>query len=170
VSIEVHAIYLMAVVVTWLVAYHAVYWLTALVRDPSLICWSVGLLGLRVVPLREPSLGQRLTQLLLAGTAVAALAYATLFVIQPSPLAGLDQAPSARALAVAIPVVALTLWRLLAILRERRFPLWGEARVMAAVQRSRATGALVVFTPAGRAFLRERFGATPHEFLRMVRY
>ena len=31
------------------------------------------------------------------------------------------------------------------------------------------TGARVYFTPTGRTFLRERFDATPAEFLRMVR-
>jgi hypothetical protein len=41
---------------------------------------------------------------------------------------------------------------------------------MAQVQRSQATGATIVFTTLGRAFLRNRFGVTPGEFTRMVRY
>jgi hypothetical protein len=56
------------------------------------------------------------------------------------------------------------------VIRARRYPLWGEARVMAQVQRSQATGATIIFTALGRSFLRDRFGVTPGEFTRMVRY
>jgi hypothetical protein len=67
-------------------------------------------------------------------------------------------------------VALLTVWRILGLLRERRFPLWGEARVLATIQRTRATGALIFFTTLGKTFLRERFGATPGEFLRTARF
>jgi len=170
VSFQINPEYLATVVLLWLVVYHLVYWLTALTRDPSLVAWSLGPFGLSVVALREPPARQRLLQLALAGLTLAALVYTTLYLVHPGPIAGLDLAPSDRALTVLAPVAALTLWRLLMILRERRFPLWGEARVMAVIQRSRATGAIIFFTRGGRSFLRERFGATPHEFLRMVRY
>jgi hypothetical protein len=152
----------------WLLVYNAVYRLAAL-GNPSLVCWSVGPLGVTAVPLREPSLGHRLWQLALAALALAVLAYASLFLLRPPPILGLDQSLSGRALAVLIPVVVFTVWRLVGIVRERRFPLWGEARVMTSVQRGIATGAIIFFTPAGRTFLRERFGATPSEFLQMVR-
>ena len=170
VGLQINPLYLILAIVAWLLVYHLVYRLTALARDPSLICWSVGPLGLRVVPLREPSAGQRLLQLFLAGGVLAGVAYTTLYVLEPPPIVGLEPALEGRALTVAIPVAVLTLYRLVAIFREHRFPLWGEARVMASVQRSLATGAVIIFTPAGRAFVRDRFGATPTEFLRMVRY
>jgi hypothetical protein len=51
---------------------------------------------------------------------------------------------------------------------DLRFPLWGEARMLALVERSRALGSRVHFTSAGRQLLRERFGATPREFLRSL--
>jgi len=170
VSFQINPEYLGTVVLLWLAVYHLVYWLTALTRDPSLVAWSFGPLGITAVGLREPRVRQRLLQLTLAGLALAALVYTTLYLVHPGPITGLNPEPSDQALTVGIPVAVVTLWRLIMILRERRFPLWGEARVMAAVQRSRATGALVFFTRGGRSFLRERFGATPHEFLRMVRY
>jgi len=170
VGLQINPAYLLSVLLVWLVIYHFVYWLTALARDPSLVCWSVGPLGLRVVPLREPSAGQRLLQLFLAGAVLAAVAYTTLFALKPPPIVGLEPTLEGRAIAVLIPVAAFTIYRLAAIFREHRFPLWGEAGVMASVQRSLATGAVVFFTPAGRAFLRDRFGATPTEFRRMVRY
>jgi hypothetical protein len=70
---------------------------------------------------------------------------------------------------VLVPVAAVTLGRLLGILRDVHLPLWGEARVLARVQRSAVTGALIFFTPAGRTFLHDRFNATPGEFVRMLR-
>lgn len=169
-SVQINFEYLATVVLLWLVVYHLVYWLIALARDPSLVCWSVGVLGITVVPLREPPLSLRLLQLVLASATLAGLVYSTLFLVHPGPIAGLDPTLSGRLVAVLVPVGVMALYRLVQIARERHFPLWGEARVMAAVQRSRATGALIVFTRSGRTFLRERFGATPHEFLRMVRY
>lgn len=169
-SFQINLEYLATVVVLWLVVYHLVYWLIALARDTSLVCWSVGPLGITVVPLREPPLRLRLAQLVLATFTLAVLVYSTLYLVHPGPITGLDPTASGRLLTVLVPVGVFVLYRLAMIVRERRFPLWGEARVMAAVQRSRATGAIVFFTRSGRTFLRERFGTTPHEFLRMVRY
>ncbi len=161
---------LVSAVVAWFIVYHLVYWLTALARDPSLVAWSLGPFGITVVALREPPAWLRLLQLALAGLGLAALVYSSLYLVHPAPIVGLHATGADQALTVLVPVAAFTLARLLLILRERRFPLWGEARVMAAVQRSRATGAIVFFTRGGRTYLRDRFGATPHEFLRMVRY
>ena len=169
-SIHVNPIYLMGVILAWLAVYHLAYALIALARDRSLVCWSIGPLGISPITLREPPARQVLAQLLCAALAVMGASYASLYLLVPPPIAGLQQTLSAQLVAVAIPVALLTLWRLLGILRERRFPLWGEARVLASIQRSRATGALVIFTALGRSFLRERFGATPGEFLRAARF
>lgn len=169
-GIQVNLVYLVSVALGWFLVYHIAYWLTAVARDPSLVCWSVGPLGLNVVTLRAPAARLVLAQLIFAALVLAGAAYAGLFLLHPGPVSGLGQTLPDVAAAVLAPVVVLSVGRLLGIAREHRFPLWGEARVLARVQRSAATGALIVFTPAGRAFLRERFGATPGEFVRMVRY
>jgi hypothetical protein len=170
-SIQVNPIYLTAMILVWFAIYHLTYALIAIARDRSLVCWSIGPLGMSAITLREPPVRQTVAQLVFAAGAVAASSYATLYLLMPPPVAGLRQSSaSTQLLSVAVPVVLLTLWRLLAIIRERRFPLWGEARVLASIQRSRATGALVIFTAMGRAFLRDRFGATPGEFLRTARF
>lgn len=167
-SIHINPIYLLSVVLVWILVYHVAYWLIAIVRDRSLICWSVGPLGITVVGLREPPVKQVLGQLGFGSLAVALVAYASVFAFTPSPVSGLERTLPIEAAVILTPVVLFTSARLLTILREHRFPLWGEARVLARVQRSRALGALVIFTPAGQTFLRERFGATPGEFLRMI--
>jgi hypothetical protein len=169
-SIHINPIYLTVVILAWFAIYHLAYALIAIARDRSLVCWSIGPLGIHAITLREPPASQVLVQLVCAALAVAGTSYASFYLLEPPPIAGLQQTVSAQLLAVTIPVVVLTLWRLLGIVRERRFPLWGEARVLASIQRSRATGALVFFTSLGRNFLRERFGATPGEFLRTARF
>lgn len=163
-------LYLLTIIALWLAAYHVAYWMVAIVRDPSLICWSVGPFGVTVVSLRQPPRRLLVSQLAIAAIVLASLAYTSLFLITPQPIPGLSRSLTTQVIAVAIPVGVVTLARLIGIVRDYRSPLWGEARVLTGVQRSLATGARIYFTPVGRAFLRERFDATPHEFLRMVRY
>lgn len=166
---HINVLYLLAVALGWALVYYVVYWGTAIARDSSLICWGVGPLGLTVVSLRRPASRQLLLQFLSAGLAVACVADVSLFLARPGPITGLSVTIPTELSVIALIVLLATVLRLLWNLRARRFPLWGEARVMAAVQRSVATGAVLFFTPTGRAFLRERFGATPGEFIQTMR-
>lgn len=168
-DIRIQPLYLALVILLWLVAYHVVYWGVAIARDPSLVCWSVGPFGIAIVSLRETPAGRLFVQLIAGALVVAGLAYVSFFVVTPPPVAGLNRSLATQVTAVAIPVAALTISKLFGIIRERSVRIWGEARVLTIVERSLATGARIYFTPVGRDFLRERFGATPNEFLRMVR-
>jgi hypothetical protein len=170
VDIRIHTVYLLSVLVLWVLVYHAAYWLIAFARDSSLVCWSVGLFGFSMVSLRQPTIWRLLAQLVGGALAGACAVYASLFLLMPPPIPGLDRSASTRAVAVSVPVLLLSVLHLAGIIRERRHPLWGEARVLSIVQRGLATGARIYFTPTGRAFLRERFDVTPAEFMRMVRY
>lgn len=169
-DLHVHAVYLALVVLVWIATYHVVFWLVALARDPSLVCWSVGPFGVSVVSLRRPPARRVLAQFGIATGVLAVFAYVSLYRLVPPPVAGLGRTAAAQFVTVAIPVVLITGARLFGVARDHRYPLWGEARVLTGVQRSLATGARVHFTSRGRDFLRERFDVTPHEFLRMVRY
>jgi hypothetical protein len=160
---------LVPLVVAWLLVYHLVYTLIAVARDQSLVCWSVGPLGINVVTLREPPAGQVLAQLGCAGAAFGLAVYVSLFVLASHLIPGLSRSLQTMAAAVLIPVALMTIWRLIGILRAHRLPIWGEARVLALIQRSAATGALIFFTSSGRAFLRDRFNVAPGEFVRMIR-
>jgi hypothetical protein len=160
---------LVPLVVAWLLIYHIVYSLIAVMRDDSLVCWSVGPLGIGIVGLRQPPWRRVLAQLGCAGLAFGLAVYVGLFVLAPGLIPGLDRSSRAMASAVVVPVVAITLWRIIGILREKRVPIWGEARVLALIQRSAVSGALIFFTPSGRAFLRDRFNVAPRELVRMLR-
>lgn len=166
--IHVDTLYLICVLAVWMALFQAACWLVALAHRDALVCWSVGPLGVSAVYLREPAPPLVLAQMVVPALVVGSASYITLYVVQPGPITGLDAQPLvhlATAVAVGAAVVAIQALRLLG---DRRFPLWGEARVLACVQRSLALGSIVHFTPTGRAFLRERFGATPTEFLRDV--
>jgi hypothetical protein len=170
VDVHIYPFYLLFVLLVWLLVYHVAFWAVALIRNPSLVCWSLGPFGITIVALRQPSLPRLAAQLVTAAVALGCTDYASLSLLMPAPVVGLGRDTSFRALAIALPIVALSAIHIFGAVRARLHPLWGEARVMSGVQRSVATGAHVYFTPMGRAFLRERFGATPAEFLRMVRY
>ena len=169
-TVHIHTLYFVAVVLFWLVTYHLTYALVALAREPSLVCFGVGPLGVTVVSLRQPPARRVIAQLAGAAFVLACIVYANLYLITPPPIAGLRHAFSEEAIGVGLPVAAATTARILLLLRGRRYPLWGEAGVLARVQRSLATGSRMYVTSAGRTFLRDRFGATPREFLRMIRY
>lgn len=169
-DLHIHALYLALIVLVWIAIYHVAYWLVALARDPALVCWSVGPFGMSVVSLRKPPTSRVVAQLFVAALVLTFFTYVSLYRLVPPPITGLGMTVSAQVVTIAIPVILISGARLLAVARDHRYPLWGEARVLTGVQRSLATGARVYFTPRGRAFLRERFDATPHEFLRMVRY
>lgn len=168
-SVHINLLYFLAVALGWALVYYVVYAATAIARDSSLICWGVGPLGLTVVTLRRPAGRQVALQFVSAGLALACAADVSLFLTHPGPITGLGETVGAELAVIALIVVIASGVRALANLRARRFPLWGEARVLAAVQRGVATGAVLFFTPTGRAFLRERFGATPGEFIQTMR-
>ncbi len=168
-ALQLNPLYLVIAAAASLLVYHLVYRLSLILRDPSLICWGVGLFGVTTVALRKPRLSQLVGQFLYSALAMGSVIYFALFVTQPSPISGLPHSGSAILLAVVAPVAFVTLVTLLAQARGRRYALWGEAHVLSAVQRATTLGAILVFTPLGRTFLHDRFNATPSEFIQTIR-
>lgn len=168
VAVQVHPLPLAWAVVMWVAVYLLASWLVAMSQHQTLVCWAVGIFGLAAVYLRAPSRALRALQVVVPALLVSAAMYASLYLAQPKPISGLDQQSVARLLLLAGSFALVAAFELLRLFVDLRFPLWGEARVMVLVQRSRALGGLVHFTPAGRKFLRERFGASPREFVRTV--
>ena len=168
-DLHINGLYLGLMALVCLLTYHVAYRFTLVLRDPSLVYWSVGPLGVSAVSLRQTSAWLRLAQLAYGGLAMAAALYLTLFVARPAPVTGLMPTSEAMLLAVVAPVGAMTLVAVVAQLWAWRHPLWGEARVLSAAQRSLALGSALFFTPLGRAFLHDRFNATPSEFIQIIR-
>ena len=168
-EIHINPLYLTLTALACLLAYHVAYRLAVILRDPSLVYWGVGPLGMTAVTLRRPRASQRLAQFVYGALAMAAAIYLALFVARPAPVTGLTSDGATMLVAVGAPVALVTLVALVAQLAARRYPLWGEARVLSAAQRSLALGSALFFTPLGRAFLHDRFNATPSEFIQIIR-
>lgn len=152
-----------------LAAYQLACWLVLLLPRRSLIGLSVGPFGIGAIALGKPARHVLLAQFLAPVLVLAGISYADLYLAHPWALGGLDHRPAARALTTLAALLVGTLLRGLRFAGDLRFPVWGDARVLATVQRSRALGGVVLFTARGRAYLSERFGATPREFLLSVR-
>lgn len=168
-GIQINPLYLALAMLACLLAYHIAYRLAVILRDPSLVYWGVGPLGMTAVTLRRPRATLRLSQFIYGALAMASALYLTIFVARPAPVTGLAHNGQTVALVVLAPVTLVTLVALVAQFSARRYALWGEARVLSATQRSLALGFSLFFTPLGRAFLHDRFNATPSEFIQIIR-
>ena len=168
-GVHLNPLYLIVTAAVWLLMYHLVYRFALILRDPALICWGVGPLGMIAISLRKPRPSLLIAQFVYAALAMGCVVYFSLFVVQPAPISGLPHTGGAILTLVVAPVALVTLIALLAQARGRRYALWGEARVLSATQRATALGVILFFTPLGRAFLHDRFNATPSEFLQTIR-
>lgn len=168
-GIHINPLYLALTALACLLAYHVAYRLAVILRDPSLVYWGVGPLGMTAVTLRRPRASLRLAQFVYGALAMAAALYLTLFVARPAPVTGLASDGETMLVVVAAPVAFMTLVTLAAQFWARRYAIWGEARVLSAAQRSLALGSALFFTPLGRAFLHDHFNATPSEFIQIMR-
>lgn len=160
---------LLVMLMLLLATYELAAWLVALVHSRSLVCWSVGPFGVSAVFLRPPTLLSRILQAIVPAAAVACVSYLALQWAEPGALLLAAHGTLRRVALVLVPAAVAAGLQAVGLVGDLRFPLWGEARVLAVVERSRALGGRIHFTPAGRQFLRERFGATPREFVRAVR-
>ena len=166
---HINILSLIIAVFACLLAYHLAYRLALILRDPTLVYWGVGPLGMTAVTLRRPSVAVRLGQFIYGALAMAVAIYLSLFVAHPAPIEGLTATRQTLLLAVLGPVALVSVIALVAQLWTRRYSLWGEAHVLSSAQRALALCSIIFFTPLGRAFLHERFNATPAEFTQTIR-
>jgi hypothetical protein len=168
-GIHINPLYLALTTLASLFVYHVIYRFAVILRDPSLVYWGVGPFGVTAVTLRRPRAALRIAQFVYSALAMASALYLAFFVANPAPVTGLTNNGETVLLAVVAPVVLVTLVTLVAQLWASRYPLWGEAHVLSAAQRSLALGSALFFTPLGRDFLHDRFNTTPSEFIQIIR-
>jgi hypothetical protein len=90
--------------------------------------------------------------------------YIGLFTALPSPLA-LPTNPLVEILVISVGVLLTSTGDFLDAMRDLRYPLWGEARILRSIQLLRASWATIHFTPFGLSYLREHFGSNPTDLL-----
>lgn len=134
----------------------------------ALLAWCVNVLGISALYLRQPHAVMRLLQFLVPSVGAAAMASYLLRAPNPLPVTvvGYSDVTVLRWSIIGLLTLGISLPRIWGGIREMRRPLWGEARLL---ERASRTGNLFFFTSAGRAYLRDRFGTSPEDFIRIVR-
>ncbi len=167
-GLQVQVIQLFWVLILWIGLHEATYLLLGLLGRRALACWSIGPLGIATTYLRDPGRLFLLTQLLAPAALAALFLRFTLFQAMTLPILHLPHGALAQAITMLVSLLLTSGIRAILLVRDWRFPIWGEARLLRGVAWGRATGAIIFFTAVGRAFLRERFQVTPREFLQTV--
>jgi hypothetical protein len=154
--------------ILWIGLHEGAYVLLGMTRRHTLLCWSIGPLGTGTTYVREPGWGFLLAQLLAPAALAALFLRFMLFQVLPPLILHLPSGVLAQVLIMALSLALTSGIRAALLLRDWRYPIWGEARLLRSIAWGRGTGAAIFFTAFGRAFLRERFQVTPREFLQTV--
>lgn len=157
---------LVAYVLIWLILVECARILVRVYRNDPLLGWAVGPLGVSPLYLSEPSPVFILFNALFPALVSAFVLYLALFSAIPSPLS-LPHNPLFEILVIIIGVLITSTLDFLDALRDLRYPLWGEARILRNIQLLRASWASIHFTPLGLSYLREHFGSNPTELLQL---
>ncbi|HYX50479.1 MAG TPA: hypothetical protein VE843_12090 [Ktedonobacteraceae bacterium] len=155
---------LVAYVFIWLILVMCARILVRVYRNDPLLGWAVGPLGVSTLYVSEPSPVFILFYALFPAIVSAFVLYLGLFTAIPSPLS-LPQNPLFEILIITVGVLITSTVDFLDALRDLRYPLWGEARILRNIQLLRASWASIHFTPFGLSYLREHFGSNPSDLL-----
>jgi hypothetical protein len=164
----VHPAELTTVILLWILAYALTYLLVSSLRADPLIGWSIGPFGISTIFLREPSWPYRLLQLFLPAIVAALVMDLGLFHLTPPPIPSLPHTPAAEVPIAVLSGLAVSSGSIRRIVRDLRYPLWGEARMLHTLHHVRSLGGKVFFTAFGRIYVREAFGTTPQDFLQAL--
>lgn len=168
IGLQVHTLQLFWSLALWIALHEAAYLLLGMLRRRTMICWSIGPLGIATTYVREPGRVFLLAQLLVPAALAALFLRFVLFQVMSPPILHLPASALAQGFAIVISLALTSTLRAILLARDWRYPIWGEARLLRSVAWARATGAALCFTTFGRAFVRERFQVTPREFLQTV--
>ncbi len=158
---------LVAYVFIWLFLVACARLLVRVYRHDPLVGWAVGPLGVSTVYLSEPSPFFILFSALFPAVVSVVILFFEFFSVLPSPLV-LPNNLLVNILVIVIGVLLTSTLDFLDALRDLRYPLWGEARVLRNIQLLRASWASIHFTPFGMAYLREHFGSSPTDLLDLL--
>jgi hypothetical protein len=157
---------LIGFLVLWIVLFECTHMLVSLLRHDPLIGWAIGPLGVTTLFLREPSPFYILLNVLLPALVSGGVLYVGLFTSLPSALV-LPHHLLVEVIVVVVGVLLTSTGDVVNALRDLRYPLWGEARILCSLQFLRASWASIHFTPFGLSYLRDHFGSSPSELLQV---
>jgi hypothetical protein len=157
---------LIGFLVLWIVLFEGAHLLVMLLRHGPLIGWAVSPLGVTVMFLQEPSTAYIWLNVLFPALVSASILYIALF----TPLApiAIPHRPLIEAIVIAVGLLLTSAVDFVNALRDVRYPLWGEARILRSIQSLRASWATIHFTSFGLSYLRDHFGSNPTDLLQAL--
>jgi hypothetical protein len=158
---------LVGFVLLWIVLVECARMLVRVLRNDPLVGWAVGPLGVFTLYLSEPSPLFILFNALFPAGVSAFVLFVGLFTSLPSPIV-LPRTPLVEILVIAGGIILTSTGDFIDALRDLRYPLWGEARILRSIQLLRASWASIHFTPFGLSYLRDHFDSNPTDLLRAV--
>lgn len=150
----------------WYMLFECAHLLVMLLRHGPLIGWGISPFGFTFLSLHEPSTFYIWLNVFFPAFVSGLVLYLGLF--SPVALVHLPLSLLLEILIVGFGVLFSSTLDFLNALRDVRFPLWGEARVLWTLQTLQAGWSAIHFTPFGRTYLRDHFGASPTELLRVM--
>ncbi len=150
----------------WIILCELMHILVLLWRHEPLVGWAVGPFGLTLMSLREPSL----LSIWLDVIGPVCISIGVLIIGLFSPLSPIRFAvgPLAKIVVLVCGVLIVNSADLVNALRDVRYPLWGEARVLRTMQLLHTNWSKVHFTPFGQSYVLTRFGSNPSELLQLL--
>jgi hypothetical protein len=153
-------------VVLWIILFECAHLLVMLLRNGPLIGWAVSPLGVTVMHLQEPSTFYIWLNVIFPAFVSGSVFYIGFFTFL-SPIA-IPYQPLTKILVILLGVLFSSSIDFFNALRDLRYPLWGEARILRSIQYLRASWATIHFTPFGLTYLRDRFGSSPTDLLQAL--
>ncbi len=161
VGIHIHSFLgLAGFLLLWILLFVCAHTLVMLLRDDPLIAWAIGPLGVTTLFVCEPSTFYILFDALFPAAVSGSVLYVGLFTSLPSPI-GIPRHPLIEIAVIVVGVLLTSTKDIVVVMRDLRYPLWGEARILRSIQFLRASWTTIHFTPFGLSYLRDHFGFNP---------
>lgn len=150
----------------WYLLFECAHLLVMPLRHGPLIGWGVGPFGVTVLSLQEPPTFYIWLNVLVPAFVSGLVLYLGLFT--PIALLRLRVSLLVEIVIIGCGVLFSSTLDFLNALRDVRFPLWGEARLLWTLQTLQSSWAAIHFTPFGRMYLRDHFDVSPTEILHVM--
>jgi len=157
---------LVVFLVLWMILFECAHVLVTLLRHGPLIAWAVSPWGVTVMFLQEPSTLYIWLNVLFPALVSGFVVYIGFFT-SLGPVA-VPHYPLIEGIVIAVGVLLTSTVDFVNALRDVRYPLWGEARILRSIQLLRASWASFHFTPFGLSYLRDHFGSNPTDLLQVM--
>lgn len=166
-SVHIHNVVgLFLLLVLWLAFCECAHVGVRLLRHEPLLGWAVGPLGVTVMFLHEPSLFYACLDVLCPAIVSGSFLYLGLYT-SISPVVFSNNSPI-PILIICCGIVSMSVFNIMRIWQDARYPLWGEARVLRTIQKLRGSWASIHFTTFGHSYLLDHFGSNSTDLLQAL--